>query len=359
MNRCLFIACLFIVVTSAQGQREAVELRRADELRYGEVNGAKYQELTGNVEIGKDSLSITCEKAIYFPDSGKLDFRENVIVNDGHRKMFASEVTYFDWLEEVHAKGGVRIYQDSIRIHCDRAVYRERLGNGYLYDNVRVRYDSRDVTLTGGLGYFDHKSEAAWMTRSPVLIRRDSTGNAFTEIIGDTIAYLDAEGLATARGSVKIVRDSLTAFGDLLTFVTDSSYAVLTGKPLAVSSADSILGDSMRLYFDGEALERVEVHGHAIASSPSDSLSSSPRQVLTGQSMTLWIEEGLLSRALIEGTATANYFVRDEQGDQGLNVTSGDRLAIRFSNRKISHIRVEGGTKGKYTPESLVNAKFK
>ncbi|MCB9366899.1 MAG: hypothetical protein H6506_05165 [Calditrichaeota bacterium] len=351
-----FLLLLFSALLFAQQNRGSVELRRADALSYGEENGAKYQKLSGNVEIGKDSLSITCELATYFPDSGLLYFTQEVVVHDGQRTMLADEVTYLDWLEEVHARGRVRIYQDSIKIHCDRALYHERLKNGFLYDNVRVRYDARQVTLTGGLGYFDHEENSAWMTQRPVLVRRDSLGNAFTEITGDTIAFADASGMARAVGSVKVVRDSLTAFGEILTFFTDSSFAELTGDPLALSAADSIQGDSMLLFFDGEVLERVEVHGHAHATSPADTVPGAPRQILTGQMMTLWIENSLLSRALVEGTATATYFIRDDQGAQGLNVTSGDRLAITFSDRKISRIRVQGGTEGKYTPESLVNS---
>lgn len=340
----------------AQGEKGAVELRRANSLRYGEENGAKVQELSGDVYIVKDSLSINCDNALYYPDSGILIFRDNVVLEDGSRDMFADQVTYSDWTEEVNAKGRVKIYQDSISIFADRAIYRERLGSGYLYDDVRVRNERQRVNLKGGIGFFDHREKFAWVAQEPILTRRDSSGMINTEISGDTITFSDSLNIATARGNVIIVRDSLTAFGKLLEFYTDSLYAELTGDPLALSGADSIAGDSMRLYFAGEVLERVEVHGEAIASSPSDSLPDSPRQILTGNQMTLWITESRLSSALVEGSAIATYYVRDKQDAQGLNVTSGDRLKITFDERRISRIRVEGGTQGKYTPETLVKA---
>lgn len=354
MIRFSFVLLVWALIAGAQAPQSAVELRRANSLRYGEENGQRLQELTGDVFIVKDSLTINCEQALYYPDSGILVFRQNVQIEDGNRLMFADQVIYNDWTEELEARGDIRIYQDTITIYCDRALYRERLGSGYLYDRVRVKYDPRGITLTGDMGFFDHRDKSAWVTKKPVLTRADSTGYIDTRIIGDTISYNRSAGLATTTGHVKVDRDSLTAFGDLLVFYPDSLYAELTGTPLALSGADSIRGDSMKLFFKEEILERVEVHGNSIASSPADSLPGSPRQVLTGRQMTLWIVESALSRALVEENATASYYVRDKQDAQGLNVTSGDRLLITFDNRRISRIRVEGGTQGQYTPESLV-----
>lgn len=354
MTRLFLILAFLVACAIAQSPRGAVELRRANSLRYLQEQGQTIQELIGDVLIVKDSLNITCEQALYYPDSGRLIFRQNVEFQDGKRIMFAREVIYNDWTEEVEAIGDVRIYQDTISIYCDRALYRERLGIGYLYDNVRVKYDSRGLKITGGIGFFDHRDRSAWVSRDPVLTRMDSTGFIDTEIAGDTISYSESRALATTRGNVIILRDSLTAFGQLLEFYPDSMFAELSGSPLALSGADSIYGDTMRLHFKEEELEMVEVQGSAIASSPSDSLPGAPRQVLTGKQMTLWIDNSMLSRALVEENATATYFVRDKQDAQGLNVTSGDKLLITFENRRISKIRVEGGTQGKYTPESLV-----
>jgi hypothetical protein len=76
---------------------------------------------------------------------------------------------------------------------------------------------------------------------------------------------------------------------------------------------------------------------------------------MEGKTITLHVSDGLVERVDVEGTATATYHVRDQQKKRGLNVTSGDRLHVFFENRKISRIRVEGGTEGTYTPERLIH----
>ena len=58
---------------------------------------------------------------------------------------------------------------------------------------------------------------------------------------------------------------------------------------------------------------------------------------------------------LVEGTAIATYYVRDKGQPRGMNVTSGDRLRVFFENRRMSRIRVEGGTEGDYTPQRLLS----
>ncbi|MBK6765888.1 MAG: hypothetical protein IPG71_06030 [bacterium] len=309
-----FLLILGAATLFAQVARGAVELRRANTLTYGDENGARVQELIGDVYIVKDSLSINCDNAKYYPDSGTLIFRNNVVLQDGQRDMFADEVTYSDWTEEVNARGRVKIYQDSLSIGADRAVYRERLGSGYLYDDVRMKHEPRGIAIKGGIGYFNHFERSAWVSQDPVLTRRDSTGRVNTEIVGDTITYSDSLGYATALGNVIIARDSLTAFGQLLEFYTDSMYAELTGSPMAISGADTIRGDKMRLFFHDEVLERVEVHGDAVATSPADTLPDAPRQILTGERMTFWITESRLTSALVEGSAIATYYVRDKTG---------------------------------------------
>ena len=111
----------------------------------------------------------------------------------------------------------------------------------------------------------------------------------------------------------------------------------------------------MRLFFVEEQLERVDVIGHAVVTSPADSGFSEPVNRMEGFLMTLWIDSGMVTKILVEGNAIATYYVRDKDQPRGLNITSGDRLWVFFEDRKIARIRVEGGTEGDYTPQRLVS----
>jgi lipopolysaccharide export system protein LptA len=350
----LFLLAVACFITVGLAGVSPVVLQRARSLKSFEENGVQRKELDGDVWITKDSLSVFCDKAIYYPDSGALILRQNVEFQQPHRILYANEVLYDEFTEEVIANGDVRIYQDSLKATARQAVYQERFKSVYLYDDVRIMDDSRNVELRGQTGFFNHETQYARVTGSPFLTQRDSSYAIVTQIFGDTVEYFGDTKRASASGNVIVKRDSLLADGAHLQFHQDSSYAELLGSPKAVQQLDEITGDTLRLFFKNEQLERVEVLGHAVATSPADSVRPEPRNRMEGKQMSLWIEDNKLSRVVITGNAIATYYIRESDEPKGRNITSGDVLNVYFANSKISHIEVEGGTRGVYAPEQIV-----
>jgi lipopolysaccharide export system protein LptA len=359
MKRWLALLTVLFLVTmlpAQERQRTPIVLEHANTLSVTEEGGTRRQELHGNVKITKDSLTVTCDNAVYYPDSGRIIFRDNVVFADRHRTLFADEVTYNEFTEQVDAVNHVRVYQqDTLSASSRSARYFERLNKGYLYDDVHMREEPRRTLLTGKLGFLDHDRRYGRVTGDPVVTERDSLMKLTSEVRGDTVEYFGDEKRIRVSGHVRVDRDSLIATGTGLNYLTAEHTAELTGLPEAVRGTDDVRGDTMRLFFEKERLTRVEVIGHAVAINPADSGASEPKNRMEGKKMTLWLEEGQLSRALIEGTAIATYYVRDKNEKRGLNVTSGDCLHVFFEKRKIARIRVEGGTEGTYTPEKLLS----
>lgn len=339
----------------AQGGRAPIVLEHANSLQSFEQNGVRWQELNGDVAMAKDSLHVTCQHALYYPDSGLVIFSNNVEFKDPSRMLFAYQVVYNDFTQHVDADGDVRIYQaDTLAATAKRARYEQRFKQAYLFDDVKLREDGRRVLLTGETGFIDHDRRYGWVTGKPVLVERDSTFHVITEIHADTIEFDDAAKEARCLGNVSVERDSLVAHGAHLAYNTKEHFALLVGSPRADRGQDQIQGDSLKLYFEDERLTKVEVLGNAVATSPADSGFAEPRHRMEGARMTLWIDSTAITEAVIEGNAIATYYVRENREPKGLNVTSGDRLFVYFAERKISAIRVEGGTEGDYTPQRLV-----
>ncbi|MBI5059627.1 hypothetical protein HZB60_07610 [candidate division KSB1 bacterium] len=351
---------LIFVVCAVRGwpqESTPIVLERANSLQSFETNGTRWQELRGDVMMTRDSLTVTCQNALYYPDSGLVIFTNNVEFRDPTRLLLADEVIYNDFTQEVLATSNVRIYQqDTLSATARKAKYRQRFKQAWLYDDVRLREENRRILLSGAVGYLDHERNYGWVAGNPVLVERDSSLRVTTEIHGDTVIYDDALDQARCVGKVTIERDSLIASGSDLVYSTQQKVAVLTGSPVATRAQDVINGDTLKLHFEGEVLDRVEVIGNALATSPADSGFSEPRHRMEGQRMTLWVDSSRISRALIEGNAIATYFVREDSQPRGLNITSGDRLRVFFDEHKISRIRVEGGTEGNYTPQRLMAA---
>ena len=355
MKHRFFIIILLMACTVWAQQKPPIVLERANSLQAVEEDGVRKQVLTGNVKITRDSMTVTCENAVYYPDSGIVIFRDNVEFNDPKRILFADEVVYNEFTEEIFASSRVRVYQgDSMSVTSRTARYLERLNRGFLYEDVNLREDSRRIHIRGSRGFADHERRFGWVAGDPVLVERDSVSRIVTEIHADTISYDQQRKLARAIGNVVVERDSLISRGELLEYFTEQKFAELTGSPRSERGMDKMTGDTVRLFFEEEQLERVEVIGNALATSPADSGFTEPVNRMEGQKMTLWVDSAAVNEILVEGTAIATYYVREKGQPRGLNVTSGDRLRVFFEDRKISRIRVEGGTEGDYTPQRLV-----
>ena len=355
MKRWWWILTLTAVLAAAQ-EKTPLNLDHADTFSSSETGGVRRQELRGHVRMSKDTLTVDCQQALYYPDSGIVVFSIDVCFRDPKRTLFADEVRYNEITEEVTANSRVRVYQgDSMSVTCSRAKYYERLRQGHLYDNVRIREEKKRVLLTGKQGFMDHELRYGRVFGNPIMTERDSLSNLLTEVHGDTVEYFGNEKRVRVQNNVRIDRDSLTATGLTLDYATDLRTAVLTGAPKAQRGTDHVSGDTIRLFFEkDEKLSRVEVNGSAVATSPADSGFTEPKNRMEGKTMTLFVTDGAIENVLVEGTATATYFIRDKQEKRGMNVTSGDRLRVFFEDRKISRIRVEGGTEGTYTPERLI-----
>jgi lipopolysaccharide export system protein LptA len=359
--RSLFIALsiLWCVASThaAERERKPIVLQRASTLQSFEENGIRRQELVGNVWMTRDSLDVTCHKATYYPDSGLVLFHGNVEFRDPNRTLLADDVTYDENTGEIIATNGVKVIEDTIQVTSRRARYDEGLKQGHLFDDVKIKEMTRNLLLKGQYGFIDHERKYGRVTGDPVLTERDSTLKEIAEVKGDTVEYFGDERRVQVSGNVVATREGLVAMGKRLDYFAKDRNAVLIGEPEALKEQDEMRGDTMRLFFEGEKLSRVEVIGHAVATSPADSGFTEPRNRMEGKRMTMWITDSKLTSALIEGTATATYFVREKGKPQGLNTTSGDRLRVYFDKSKISRIRVEGGTEGVYTPERLVAKK--
>ena len=358
MIRRLGILLLATAAIACAQERTPLNLDRANSFTSSEDNGVRRQELRGDVRMSKDTLIVDCQEAVYYPDSGVVIFRINVVFKDPSRILFADEIRYNEFTEELYATSRVRLYQhDTLSVTCNRARYFERMRQGHLYENVRIREEKKRVMLAGQEGFVDHDRRYGRVTGNPVMTERDSSFDLLTEVHGDTVEYFGEEKRVRVLNNVRIDRDSLTATGATLDYFTELRTGVLTGSPTAVRGQDRASGDTIRLFFEkDESLSRVEVSGHALATSPADSGAVEPRNRMEGKTMTLYVADGAVERVDVEGTATATYFVRDQQKKSGLNTTSGDRLQVLFENRKISRIRVEGGTEGTYTPQKLVHS---
>jgi hypothetical protein len=201
------------------------------------------------------------------------------------------------------------------------------------------------------------------MSEKPKVIQIDTSGQAIPETLTVTSmvmeSYQDTVGRLVALDSVQITRNELAAEAGLSIFYTKLDSIVLHKSPFVWYTANrsqdnQVSGDSIFIKLKKRKLETVYVRGKATALSRADSLYVDRYNQMTGQEIILHFAESKIHRIDVDRTATSLYYLFDGEKPNGLNKTSGDHVAIVFTDGKIDKMKIIAGVEGQYFPEKMV-----
>ena len=350
---CLFWFLFFILGNTGAAQAPIV-LERADSLTTrGDVhNSIRY--LDGNVWITQDTLSVTCEHAVYEEAIGRLFFEEDVYFVEPSRKIWADQATYYERTGRAIADGNVRIEQDSIHITCNRVIYSEAREEALFFGDVQIHSLTDNAVLTGNHGAYNRVQDHGVMTQDPRMVRYLGDGDSMV-VVGVVIEYFFEEEHVVVTDSVHISRSDFDGRGQKLHFWDAEERARLTGDPVLQHQRDVLTADTVNAIFEDQQLRRVILTGHAVATSPADSLALEPKNRMTGRTIEISFLDGELDSIHVKGNATSVYYIREEGEKKGANRVSGDVIDMWINEGRIRWIYVEGGTEGVYFPRHLEN----
>lgn len=343
---------IFFLCAKCSLAQAPIVLRRADLLRTETSPEGPVRYLDGNVWITQDTLSITCEHAIYEEELGRLFFHDSVHFVEPGRQMWGDRATYYEHDGRATAEGNVRIEEDSLIITCDKVIYQEARKEALFFGDVRIHSLAQNATLTGNHGAYNRPEERGAMSQNPRMVRYFDDSDSVV-IVGNVIEYFFADQAALVKDDVYIQRGAFDAWGKILHYKRDGEWARLMGDPIMKSGRDSLRADTVDAYFQNNDIRQVKLSGHAITTSPIDSVAPEPQNRMTGRNMNITFVNGEPDSIYVQGNATSIYYLREKGEDKGANRASGDKIDMKISDGQISWIYVEGGTEGIYFPPQL------
>lgn len=328
------------------------------------TNGKLISVLKGNVVFLYEDITVSADEAVWWRDDGIINFRDNV-----------------------------KIVQKSQILTCDRINFIKKENRIDAIGKFKYKDTIEQVELTGDMGTYWTNTKYFKLTGSPKLIRLEKTASETLTITSKTMSYIDSLKTAYAEEGVLISKGKLLAHCQKAMFNTEKNIAYLRIKPDAIYDIQTIVGDSIDLYFSKEALKSAFVLGNAnafyidtsaksgdtaftkiwgdtIYMSVSDSgsldtikiigkalstyyLASKPNAVnrAEGKIITmLFNNKSNLDRIKIWGNAKSLYYVEDVS-NSGVNEASGDSIIVYFSKGKASSLIFAGSVRGRFYPE--------
>ncbi len=371
----------------AEAQEKVIDVENADSLVGREIDGVAVRELIGNVRFRQERVRVTCDRALQFVASGRVELTGNVMVyddsvvltaprgvyhrddrraeafdvvdlNDGHVRITARYGQYFVNPRIAAFRSDVRVRDTSSTLTADTLTYFRTERRSVAEGRVTVLNTTDNVTIRGGRFENTVVPPFSRMTGRPVLVQFDTsaTGRIDTLVVRSGVmeSFRDSVRRLEASDSVEIVRGALAGICGHAVFFTGGDSIRLRETPVVWYGESQITGDSMNISLLERRLHRVLVMGDALAASRSDPRRPDRFDQMTGRILRMIFEDQELQRIEVEERAVSVYHLYDDTTANGLNRTSGDRLAVRFRARKVDAITVTGGVEGQYVPESLL-----
>jgi len=169
----------------------------------------------------------------------------------------------------------------------------------------------------------------------------------------DTLVSVDSIRYLSAYRDVRILKSDLQAVCDSLGFNTIDSVLTLYQDPILWQDTSQLTGDTVRIHFDGQRLDRVELIRNALTVTTPDLVFFNQ---VKGKTIEAFFDSTSLTRTEVNGNAEAIYYIMDEaQRYVGVNKTACSAMVLHFDRGAVRKIRFLSAPEGKMQPMKAVD----
>lgn len=327
--------------------RDSVQTVTGDTIDY-DVARAVYSVVGGRPRVSSPPMIILADRLDADPETGFSTASGRVVWQDTSANVTISAATarYNETTGYLLASGGAGPDQPGQSdYYGNRPMMTSVLEGDTMWmvadTLVSVRSDQVDTSYTTTV-----------VSRDTIMIGDsltiDIVSNTDTLITYDTIRYL------AAHHDVRILKSDMQAVCDSLGFNTIDSVLTLYQNPILWQDTSQLTGDTVRIHFKGEALDKVQLLRNALVITSPDLVFFN--QVKGKQIEAFFDDSTSLSRTEVRGNAEAIYYIVDEAGAYvGVNKTACSSMVLHFKNGGVKKIRFLSAPSGKMDPMQAVN----
>jgi lipopolysaccharide export system protein LptA len=405
MKHILIIFLLFISFKnlSAQdggfaGPSQPIILNHADSLVGGTSPEGPTRELIGNVSITQGNVNITCNRAIQYMATNRVELIGNVRIEQGTLTILAPRVDYNGAANQSYANNGIKVIDrattvnatqgtystithivnfrqnvvvedDSLKIWADALDYHRDTENSFAKGDVLLKPKGSRTYLEGDSIANLRRENYFSVSGSPMLLQIDSVRtedeafkNGFTY---DTIiissqfmeSHRGADERYLATGNVEMTRGVIASRSDSAIYEKSNELIRLLKTPILWMDSTQLFADTMNIAIPQRKLRAIYALNKAIAVSRDDSVYTDRLNQLTGKNITINIAEDDIQNILSEGDAKSLYFLFSEEGADGLARNTADTIQVMFADGEANNINWLGAIEGESFPEKIIAGK--
>jgi lipopolysaccharide assembly outer membrane protein LptD (OstA) len=323
------------------------------------VSFAQQNEKSGKAEISKEPLELLnadFSELRMEKDNVMVNLIGNVSFQQGDLNLKSSRAVWYRTAGQVVFIDSVRIEDSTQVLTADRVTYSKNSGKAVADGHVILISKKEEAQIQGDHGEYDRLQKFVSFTGSPSLVIKPNQGDSTITVTAVSLEYFPDARKGFAKGKVQITKSNMTATCDEATWLNKENEIVLTGEPEAEKGNDKLTGDTMTIVMQDEKVSRIDVEGDARASHIEvvDSLFQTKRESsLASRNMSFFLQDEKLSEVIASGNATSIYYPQTKKESQKTagaekNEASGDSIDLFMSDEKISRVLIKGGAMGVY-----------
>ena len=179
--------------------------------------------------------TIVCKEGFYFNKKREVMLSGNVSFNDSTRTLNTDSILYFYDKEQLNIIAPTKIDQDSLSIYCESGIYRLEEEQGILSSNVQVLFDS--AIITSELLEIRGSDNTYTFLIQPKIIDQQSIA------FGDTIVYNDSLDILEIRNNAVYRSDNEEIMAPLILYDRESGQYSTVGRANVVSGDNEVIAD--------------------------------------------------------------------------------------------------------------------
>jgi lipopolysaccharide export system protein LptA len=349
-SKYLIVLTTFLFVSTFLASNGKFEIIHADKTIGKLINGEQVRILEGNIHAIQDTISMFCDRAVYYEVKNRSDFFGHVHIYDGHHKLWADTIIYYTELRIAHCLGNVRISGINDSLFSQKFIYRFKERNAQGEEDLFIWDKVKNARVWGDSGIYHSQEKQSYVYGNTRFEHNEKEKTDTLIITAKRMEYYGIEPRrALASDSVLIFKGNLTAKCDsAIYFVTDEKVS-LKIEPVAWQQQNEMRGDVIDLVLDSLEIKEINITDKAHLISLADSLSEIYNH-LRGKKIQVFLADGRPYFIVAKENASSIYMLKEKEKTQGFNVASSDSILIFFKQTEVDSIAFMGGAEGIFYP---------
>ena len=232
----------------------------------------------------------------------------------------------------------------------DSLAYDRNLGIGEAFGDISIVDTAQMIILTGHYGYYEEKTEYAFVTDSACAIEYSQGDSLF--LYGDTLELTSIDSTARilrAFMGVRFYRFDIQGICDSMRFNTKDSVLYMYGKPVLWNENQQLFGDTIIIYMADTAVDHVHVPTSAFVA---QEVEPGYFNQLGGNDLKAYFAGQYIRQIDIDGNAESIFYPLDGKDNTmiGRNYTQSSYLSMWFEEGKFDRWKIWSISNNKMIP---------